>query len=196
MFIKLHWMLLVISCLLFLTLYPHPILSSPSDNSNNKLYDLVLVTYFKNEAVNIREFISHYISEGVEHFYMVDNGSTDNYLDMIKNFPIGLITIVRDDHNTTMPGGLQDHLIRKYYNSLIINEANWLIIVDLDEFIYATETNSTISNTLNRFDANVKRIFLLWKVFGGNNVDRHPTNDSLVKTFNARAEFHLSLIHI
>jgi len=32
----------------------------------------------------------------------------------------------------------------------------------------------------------------MWKLFGGNNVDRHPINDSLVKAFNARAEFNIA----
>lgn len=183
--------------LIILSIYPYSIISTDpntsNNNNNNKLFNLVLVTYFKNEALNIREFIRHYINEGVEHFYMIDNGSTDNYLEIINhNTPRGLITIVRDDHNHTLPEGLQNNLLRKYFTSLLINEANWVIIVDLDEFIYSTDMTSTISDTLNKFDYNVKRIFLLWKLFGGNNVIKHPVNDLLVKTFNARAEFHIA----
>jgi len=182
-------------CLIILTIYPYAIMSDPynDNNNNNKLFNLVLATYFKNEALNIREFIKHYIDEGVEHFYMIDNGSTDNYMEIINHdFPRGLITIVRDDHNHTMSGGLQNYLLRKYFNSLIISEANWVIVVDLDEFIYSTDITLTISDTLNKFDNSVKRIFLLWKLFGGNNIVNHPVNDSLVKTFNARAEFHIA----
>lgn len=166
---------------------------SNANNKNNKLFNLVLVTFFKNEALNIREFIRHYINEGVEHFYMIDNGSTDNYLEIInRDIPRGLITIVSDDHNHTMPEGLQNNLLRKHFTSLIVSEANWVIVVDLDEFIYSTSMTSTISDTLNKFENNVKRIFLLWKLFGGNNVIKHPVDDSLVKTFNARAEFHIA----
>lgn len=180
-------------CFIILSIYSYSIISTDSNANNNKLFNLVLVTYFKNEALNIREFIRHYINEGVEHFYMIDNGSTDNYLDIInRDIPRGLITIVRDDHNHTIPEGLQNNLLRKYFTSLIVSEANWVIIVDLDEFIYSTSMTSTISETLNKFDNNVKRIFLLWKLFGGNHVIKHPVDDSLVKTFNARAEFHIA----
>lgn len=52
--------------------------------------------------------------------------------------------------------------------------------------------HSKISSTLESFDISISRIFLLWKVFGGNNLTDHPK--SLVKAFNRRAEFSLNLV--
>lgn len=90
------------------------------------------------KAWNIEEFIEHYIAEGVEHFYMIDNGSIDEYMHIIINsFPLGLITVIRDDSVLQVNHGLQNHLIRKYFNSLIISDANWVMVVALDEFIYS-----------------------------------------------------------
>jgi hypothetical protein len=34
---------------------------------------------FKNEAAIMREWIEHYLSEGVDHFYFLDDGSSDNF---------------------------------------------------------------------------------------------------------------------
>ena len=41
---------------------------------------LVVVSVFKNEADVLKEWIEHHLWQGVEHFYLVDNGSTDDYM--------------------------------------------------------------------------------------------------------------------
>ena len=44
------------------------------------MYYLSILAIFKNEAMNLKEWIEHYILNGVEHFYLINNGSTDNFL--------------------------------------------------------------------------------------------------------------------
>ena len=48
----------------------------------------------KNEAIAMKEWLQHYINQGVEHFYMIDNGSTDNWESEVDGFPV---TIFYDD---------------------------------------------------------------------------------------------------
>ena len=38
-----------------------------------------VLAIFKNEGMNIKEWIEHYIWQGIEHFYLINNDSTDNY---------------------------------------------------------------------------------------------------------------------
>ena len=58
------------------------------------MYNLVVLAIFKNESHIINEWITHHLNQGVEHFYMIDNGSNDNYRDEI---PVGApVTIVVD----------------------------------------------------------------------------------------------------
>ena len=45
-----------------------------------KKYNLSLIAIFKNESHILKEWIEHYINEGVDKFYLIDNGSTDNYI--------------------------------------------------------------------------------------------------------------------
>ena len=40
----------------------------------------------KNEARNIVEYVSHYRWQGAEKIYLIDNGSTDETLELIKPF--------------------------------------------------------------------------------------------------------------
>ena len=39
---------------------------------------LCVVSMFKNESHILKEWLDHYINEGVEYFFMIDNGSNDN----------------------------------------------------------------------------------------------------------------------
>ena len=45
-----------------------------------KKYYLSVFAVFKNKSHIFRERITHYLKEGVDHFYLFDNGSTDNYV--------------------------------------------------------------------------------------------------------------------
>ena len=54
------------------------------------MYNLVVAAVFKNEAPILKEWILHYLKWGVEHFYLVNDGSTDNYLEIIKDYPVTL----------------------------------------------------------------------------------------------------------
>ena len=50
---------------------------------------------FKNESYIIEQWIQHYLLEGVNHFYLIDNGSTDDYECKIKKY-MNKITLVKD----------------------------------------------------------------------------------------------------
>jgi hypothetical protein len=40
---------------------------------------IVVVTMFKNESHVLKEWIEHYLREGVDTFLLTDNDSSDNY---------------------------------------------------------------------------------------------------------------------
>ena len=50
------------------------------------MYDLVICSMFKNESMILQEWIEHYVEMGVQHFYLIDNGSTDSYLDILQPY--------------------------------------------------------------------------------------------------------------
>jgi hypothetical protein len=56
-------------------------------------YYLSVLAIFKNETMNLETWIQHYLWQGVEHFYLIDNGSTDNPLSILdKYIKDGLVT--------------------------------------------------------------------------------------------------------
>jgi len=58
---------------------------------------LCLVAIFKNKSHNLKEWIKHYIKEGVEKF-LKDNGSIDNYKPIIDEYiDSGIIKLIIDE---------------------------------------------------------------------------------------------------
>ena len=61
--------------------------------------DLCIVAIFKNEGHALHEWIEHYLKEGVDKFFLVDNDSNDGYdiQEYIKN---GFIELEINPKNT------------------------------------------------------------------------------------------------
>jgi hypothetical protein len=53
--------------------------------------DYCIVAIFLNESEIMEEWINHYIKEGCKKFFLIDNGSTDNYKDILHNMAIKFI---------------------------------------------------------------------------------------------------------
>jgi hypothetical protein len=145
------------------------------------MYKLSVLAMFKNESWIIEEWIKHYLSEGVEHFYLIDNGSTDDFLEKIKNY-MSQITLVRDD--TRLPSGTQSFLYTKHFLNIIKSETKWIIVCDVDEYIYSRNEFTKVIDFLNSVPEHIERIWIPWKIFGSNGHINHPNN--IVKAFTKR----------
>jgi hypothetical protein len=131
-------------------------------------YKICVVSMFKNESMIIDEWIQHYISEGIQHFYLIDNGSNDNYLEILNKY-IEKITLVIDDSNAT-----QNVLFNKHFLDLSKKESEWIIICDIDEYIYSRNEYKTTLDYINNIPKNIEKIILPWKNFGNNNIVNQP----------------------
>ena len=138
------------------------------DNFANYKYKLVVVAIFKNESHIIKEWLEHYIKQGVEYFYMIDNGSTDNWKSEITGYPV---TIISDEKKYSQ-GGLYD----KYFLKKVKNNSEWVMVLDLDEFLYARKNFKNIPDYLNTLDNNIGIIKVRWKMFGSNGHIHQPNN--------------------
>lgn len=146
------------------------------------MYKLSIVSQFKNEGVIFKEWIHHYLNEGVEHFYLIDDHSTDDYIDKIQHFI--------DDGIVEIINGKQWNQKNNYqlYLDKCKSETKWVIVCDLDEFIYSTKY-SKISNYLDTLDNSVGQIYIPWKMFGSNGHKEQP--NCVVKYFNRRKNYQI-----
>src|SRR5580704_11938377 len=97
------------------------------------MYKLSIGCMFKNESHCIKEWILHYLHHGAEHFYMVNDGSTDDFLSIIEPY-MTYITLFHAQCDYFL--GRQRYM----YNTYIlphIKETHWLLMVDMDEFVWS-----------------------------------------------------------
>jgi hypothetical protein len=143
--------------------------------NNNKTYTLSLLTICKNESMVIEEFIEHYLSEGVEHIYIIDNGSTDDTKDKIKKYSKYITYYYKPEQHKQI-----DHY--NYVYNHIKHKTKWLIVADVDEYMYNTNKDKTIYDYICTVDKNkVGSIRLNWKMFGSSGYINHP--ESIRKSF-------------
>ena len=145
------------------------------------MYYLSILAMFKNESMIIEEWIQHYLQEGVEHFYFIDNGSNDHYETCIQKYA-SYYTLVKDD--TRLKHGTQTYLCNKIYLEKVKKETKWLIVCDIDEYIYARLGYQKIPDVLKVLPGHVEKIWLAWKSFGSSGLEKQPK--SVIASFLKR----------
>jgi hypothetical protein len=144
------------------------------------------VAIFKNEAHILKEWLQHYRRQGVDHFFLIDNGSTDVYLPILSPYIYQKTLTLSIDPTRNE----QTALYNRYCLSTV-KTFDWVLVCDLDEFVYARRGYSTITEYLTSLAASVSQVIIPWKLFGSNGFDTidkpQPTN--VVKNFTRRIDY-------
>ena len=153
--------------------------------NNNTMYCIVAI--FKNESEILEEWINHYINEGCLQFFLIDNGSTDNYLPIINKYNKYIYLVI---DNTKYK---QSELYQKYFINKV-KKYNWVLVCDLDEFVYARKGFKTITDYLNTLPNNISQIAIPWKIFGSNgfNTLDKKEPDNVISNFTKRTNYNKS----
>lgn len=100
-------------------------------DKNLFLHDLSVVSILKNEAPYLKEWLDYHLMAGVDHFYLYDNDSPDNQLEVAAPYiQAGLVDYFK------VPGQLMQMPV---YNDAVKNfkfQSRYFAFIDGDEFIY------------------------------------------------------------
>ena len=129
--------------------------------------EIAICCLFQNEALWLKEWIEFHRLIGVEHFYLYNNLSTDNYLEILTpyidagivelfNFPI--FPLKNWDQPTAYNHALD----------LARGKNEWLAIIDTDEFI-TPMTCDDLKDFL-RAHKQFAGIYAKWQLFGTSNI--------------------------
>lgn len=148
----------------------------------NYTFNLSVVSQFKNEGSILKEWLDHYLSEGVSHFYLINEDSTDNYMEILEPYiKKGIVTLKES---------IGRHKQAENYNQYLDEckkMSKWVIVCDLDEFLYNTEQNATIVDFLHSVPNNIGQVYIPWKMFGSSGHIEQPTN--VVSNFKKRTNY-------
>jgi hypothetical protein len=108
----------------------------------------------------LREWIEFNHIVGVDHFFLYNNNSEDNYEEIIEPYvKKGIVTLIQWPKNQAQMECYNDCIFK--YSKL----TQWLGFIDIDEFIVPLKKNS-IYEILQPFEKNRGAVKLYWKMFG------------------------------
>lgn len=147
-------------------------------------YRLSLLAIFQNEDRFLKEWIDFHLLMGVEHFYLFNNLSSDNYLTVLHPYINEGIVELHDWPYASQAGSQADwtNIQSSAYRSgieLAKGESKWLAIIDTDEFLFPVQKNS-ISEFLCDFE-NCSGILINWQMFGTSHVKRIPEDCLMIE---------------
>jgi hypothetical protein len=136
----------------------------------------------------LNEWITHYVNEGIDKIFLIDNCSTDDYKPILEPFiNSGIVELIIDN--------------RRYSQALICNSYiekykhyEWTLHCDLDEFIYSRKGFKTIKEYLKSVHNDTSQICIPWKMFGSNGYDTLEKEQpkSVIHSFNKRGIYDFS----
>jgi hypothetical protein len=148
-------------------------------NGVNARFQLSVMAIFRNEAHVLAEWIEHYRLFGVEHFYLIDNKSSDNYLRVLNPYlNSGIAELFTCRKNGYQIGAYTEMLPK------LRRETEWVGVFDLDEFIYPRD-GEPIAELLSGFDGQ-EAVLMPWLSFGSNGHLVQPP--SVVSGFTRRGD--------
>lgn len=129
---------------------------------------------FRNCAPYIKEWVEYHRLLGVDHFWLYDDASTDNWQSELSSYiNSGLVEVFywpagKPDWTGGQVAAFHDGLKRS------IGVARWVALLDLDEFILPMQDKS-ITECLEKRFFNVSAVYVNWHHFGtsGITLDNH-----------------------
>ncbi|MBX4994119.1 hypothetical protein ABID08_003602 [Rhizobium binae] len=124
-------------------LVSEPIVVPQSVVTTHPDHYLSCVTVAKNEGEYLDEWIQFHLLVGISHFYIYDNGSTDQSLSILRGYEnAGIVTVV-----PWRPFSVWANTQILAYAHAVSNfgsRSRWMAFFDLDEFMFPTHAPSLI----------------------------------------------------
>jgi len=143
-----------------------------------KKYKLSLCGIFKNEAPFLKEWIDYHRLVGVEHFYLYNNNSSDNFNDIL--FPYiqeGIVTLIEWPYNQA-----QIEAYKNFYDEYR-NETQWVSFLDIDEFIVPKKHDTILDWIKGTNMEKYPAILIYWKMFGTTGKMNHNFSQFVIEQY-------------
>jgi glycosyltransferase involved in cell wall biosynthesis len=138
-------------------------------------YELCACTMFKNEARYLDEWITFHHAVGVRHFYLYNNGSTDNFREVLAPWvKRGIVSLLDWPDNGGQVAAFNDCVRRSRMLT------RWIAFLDADEFLFSPEKKD-LRDVLPRYEGH-PAIFVYWVLFGSGGHVKRPEG-SVIENF-------------
>lgn len=133
---------------------------------------LAVLAIMKNEALNIDEWISHYLQLGADRIVLIDNGSTDDTFAKAQAWV--------DSGKVDLIARHARHRQREHYweaiSRFVLRKYEWLLIADLDEFWFCPDTKTIPAKLAEPDFDRIDVVYANWRMFGSSGLVDHPNS--------------------
>ena len=148
------------------------------------MHKLSIGAIFCNEAPNLKEWLDHYINRNVDHFYLINDDSNDNFKEVLDPYiQKGYITLFNVTEGFEYEYGRQEKIYNHFFFPLK-EHTDWFLICDIDEYVWSPK-DIDFKNLLDRMEK--EKIFYIkipMILFGSNGHKEQP--ESIIKSFTKR----------
>lgn len=140
-------------------------------------FELAVCTIFQNEAPHLAEWVVFHRAQGVQHFYLYNNNSTDNYREVLSPYiHAGVITLIEWPYTYS---NNDDEGWRKIQFSAYMDcikkhasDTQWLAVIDSDEYLFCP-TGRSLPHFLKSYQE-FGGVCVNWVRYGTSHVDAIP----------------------
>lgn len=136
-------------------------------------YELTLCSIFQNDAKYMPEWIEFHQKQGIEHFYLYNNRSTDNYQEILSPYiRSGLVEIINWDIGYEVESQWLAIQCAAYMDCIkkIKKKARWCAFLDTDEFLFNpnfTDLRQVLKNYTHHCG-----VVAYWMMYGTSGVEK------------------------
>lgn len=153
-----------------------PQVSQPSISPRGRV---AVCLRFRDEARFLEEWLEYHIAAGVNHFFLYNNYSGDNYQEVLRPYQErDQVTLIDWPRKPASPEAENDCIART------IDRFEWVGFIDADEFVVVRDHRS-IPEFLDDF-GDVPAVALQWYFYGSNSHEQRP-QDWVIRAYTRRA---------
>lgn len=140
------------------------------------------MTVFKNEAPYLDEWLAFCVLQGVEHFLLYDNGSTDHSKEVLQPWiRAGLVELF--DWPLHWKSGAQTKAFMDALDRLR-GRSRWGAFIDIDEYLFSP-TGRSVAEVLREYEGTAG-VVVNWQCYGSSGHKTRP-NGLTIESYTRRA---------
>jgi hypothetical protein len=143
---------------------------------------LTAICAFKNEAPYLEEWLAFCVSEGVEHFLLYDNASTDNSREVLQPWiDAGFVELI--DWPLHWKSGSQT---KAFIDALerLRGRTRWAAFIDIDEYLFSP-TGKPVADVLRQYEDHAG-VIVNWQCYGSSGQRSRPAGLT-IESYTRRA---------
>lgn len=145
---------------------------------------IAVCALFQNDADFLEEWIYYHLLQGVDHFFLYNNNSSDHFAEVLKPFEEkGLVSLRQAPQRSWFMDSVVD-----CYNDCLKRDGNnyrWMAFLDSDEFIIPEIENVTLKEIMRDYIAH-PAVFMNWLIFGTSGVQSLGKDEYMIEKMSLR----------